>query len=105
MATLLMSRAMTRFTKRVGVTSSDHVLEQRGHVDESCRVANGVVLVLVMRFVDADCVEPGPLAVVQALAEGEGSLVDCRSYRHGDSSFASLCADYSYRERGAARLT
>ena len=52
----------------------------------AARVANGVVLVLVVNFVHAHGVVAGPLAVVQAVAEGESSLVKCGSDGQRDSS-------------------
>ena len=68
-----------------GVAPGDHVLEQRGHVEKRGGVANGVVFMLVMSFINADRIEPRPLTVIQALAKWKGALVDCRSYGHDDS--------------------
>ena len=53
--------------RRVG--PRHHVLEERRHVDQRGGVADGVVFVLVMALVGADGVIPGPLAIVQALAQ------------------------------------
>src|SRR5262249_55799378 len=64
------------------VTSRHHVLEERRHVDERGRVADRVVLVLVMALVRAHRVVAGPLAVVQAFAESERALVYGSSDRH-----------------------
>ena len=62
-----------------GVFAGDQVLVERRDVDERGGVADGVVLVLVMHLVDADRVVARPLAVVQAVAERESSLVKCGS--------------------------
>ena len=51
------------------VRSADAVLEQRRDVDQRGRVADRVVLVLVVRFVCADGVVPRPVAIIQRLAE------------------------------------
>src|SRR4029077_1773432 len=59
-----------------GVTASDQVFEQGRDVNEGGGVANGVVLVLVVGFVDADGIIAGPFAVVKALAETQGSIVN-----------------------------
>jgi hypothetical protein len=64
------------------IAAGDEVLEQWGDVDERRRVADGVVLVLVMRLVGADRVEAGPLAVVQTLAQRKGAFVDGGADRH-----------------------
>ena len=72
------------------VFAGDQILVQRRDVDERGRVANGVVLVLVMNFVHADGVVAGPLAVVQAVAQGESSLVKCGSDGQRDSSLRLL---------------
>src|SRR5207302_10899828 len=57
------------------VAATNEVLEQRRDIDERRRVADRVVLVLVMRFVRADGVVAGPFAIVQALGERERALV------------------------------
>jgi len=68
-----------------GVFSGDAIFEERGDVDERGGVADGVVLVLVVHFVDAYGVVAGPFAVVEALAKGEGAFVECGSYWHWGS--------------------
>jgi hypothetical protein len=65
-----------------GIRASDEVFEQRRDVDQRRRVADGVVLVLVMPFIRAHGVVPGPLAVVQALAERKRALMNRRADRH-----------------------
>ena len=65
-----------------GVGTADQVLEQRGHVDERGGVPDGVVFVLVVRFVRADGVKAGPLAEVQALAQRGRPRVHGGSNRH-----------------------
>ncbi len=65
-----------------GVAPVDPVFVERRDVDERRRVADGVVLVLVMPLVRADGVVAGPLAVVEALAQRERALVDGGSYGH-----------------------
>ncbi len=64
------------------VAAGDDVFVKRRHVDERSRVADGVVFVLVMRFVRADGVVARPVAVVQALAERERALVKRGADRH-----------------------
>ena len=61
------------------VLAGDQILVKRRDVDERGRVANGVVLVLMMHFIHADGVVARPLAIVQAVAKGESSLVKCGS--------------------------
>src|SRR5581483_5855725 len=61
------------------VRAGDHVLIKRGDVDQRRRIADSVVLVLVVRLVSPDRVIARPLAVLQAWAEREGSLVKCGS--------------------------
>src|SRR5262249_5706924 len=50
---------------------------------QRARIADGVVLVLVMRLVSADGVVAGPVAVVQALAQRMRTLVKSRGDGHG----------------------
>src|SRR5262249_27792725 len=64
------------------IAAGDQVLEERRYVDERGRVADGVVLVLVVPLVGADGVVAGPFPIVEALAEGKGALVDCGSDGH-----------------------
>src|SRR5262249_8632285 len=64
------------------VFAGDQILIQRRNVDERSRVANGVVLVLVMYLVHADRVVSRPLAVVQAVAKRESALVKGSSDGH-----------------------
>ena len=58
-------------TRRVG--SGDEVLEEGRDVNERGRVADRVVLVLVMGLVHADRVVAGPLTVVERLAQRKGA--------------------------------
>lgn len=51
-----------------GVLAGDEVLVKWRDVDERARIANSVVLVLMMHFINADRVISGPLAVIQAMA-------------------------------------
>src|SRR5262249_2821881 len=63
---------------------TDHdVLVERRDVDERDRIANGVVLVLVVRLVRTHRVVAPPFAVGQALAKGERALVESGSDGHG----------------------
>ena len=64
------------------VAAADAVLEERRDVDERRRVADRVVLVLVMRFVRADRVVARPLAEIQAFAQRERALVNGGPDRH-----------------------
>ena len=68
-----------------GVASGDAVFEEGRDVDERGGVADGVVLVLVVHFVNADGVIAGPFAIVEAFAEGEGAFVEGGSYWHWGS--------------------
>src|ERR1700733_7473281 len=65
------------------VSSADPVLEQRRHVNHRSGVADRVVLVLVVRFIDARGVVSGAFAKVQALAQAKGILVNGGSNWHG----------------------
>ena len=78
-----MSRVITRFTSLVASLPVTKYLYKRRDVDQRGRVADGVVLVLVMHLVNADRVIARPLAVIEALAERESSFVKCGSYGHG----------------------
>src|SRR5205823_13302052 len=68
------------------IPSRDAVLEERRDVYQRRGVADGVVLVLVVGFVRADGVVARPVAVAQALAERERSLVECCSDWHAGVS-------------------
>src|ERR1700733_4721978 len=63
--------------------AADAVFEQRRDVNHGGGVADGVVFVLVVRFVDAGSVVAGPVAEVETLAQLHYSFVECGSYRHG----------------------
>ena len=67
------SRVMMRSTAAAASRPVSEVLEERRDVDERRGVADGVVFVLVVRFVRADRVVAGPLAIVEALAQRETS--------------------------------
>ena len=82
------------------IFAGDQILVERRDVDERGRVADGVVLVLVVHFVHADGVVARPFAVVQAVAEGESSLVKCGSDGQRDSSLRRF-----FREPDENRLT
>ena len=71
------------------VLSHNHVLVEGGDIDERGGVANGIVLVLVMHFVDTDRVVSGPLAVVETLTKRERPRMKCSSDRQGHSPFWS----------------
>ena len=77
-----MSRVMMRFTSLVASRPRDQVLVERSNVNQCRRIADGVVLVLMMHLVHADGVESRPLAVVEAVAEGESAFVKCGSDGH-----------------------
>ena len=62
-----------------GVLARDQILVERRNIDQRGRIADGVVLVLVMHLVHADRVVARPLAVVQAVAKRKSSLVKCGS--------------------------
>ena len=66
-----------------GVGAGDAIFVKRRDVNERGGVADGVVLVLVMHFVDADGVIARPLAIVEAFAEGESAFVKCGSDGQG----------------------
>src|SRR5262249_11355991 len=65
-----------------GVATADQILVQRCDVNQSRRIADRVVLVLVMHFVHAGRVVSRPLAIVEALAERKGAFVKGSSDRH-----------------------
>ena len=65
---------------RVG--TRDAVLEERRDVDQRAGVPDRVVFVLVMRFVGADRVVAGPVAIVEALAQLERARVEGGTDRH-----------------------
>jgi len=69
-----------------GVAAGDAVLEEGRDIDQCGGFADGVLLVLVVSFVDANGVVAGPFAVVQALAEGEGSFVKGRADGQSEAS-------------------
>jgi len=73
-----------------GVGAGDAVLEERGNIDERGGIADGVVLVLVVHFVNADGVIARPFAVVEAFAEGERLFVKGGSDGHEASEFLPL---------------
>src|SRR5262249_15898684 len=58
-----------------GVSSGDPVFVERGNVDHRGGITNRVVLVLVMRFVCADGVVAGPLAIIQTFAQRESPVM------------------------------
>ena len=87
-----------------GIAAGDHVLVERRHVDQRRRIADGVVLVLMVSLIDTDRIEPRPLAVIQALTERKGSFVNRGSDGHADSSPATACADYTQCAKSAAIL-
>ena len=68
-----------------GFAAGHPVFEERGDVDERGGIADGVVFVLVVHFVDADGVIARPLAVVQAFAKRQSALVKCSSDGHDSS--------------------
>src|SRR5262249_8044914 len=65
-----------------GIGTGDAVFVERRDVDERGRIADSVVLVLVMHLVHATRVVTGPLAIVEAFAESESSFVKCRADGH-----------------------
>src|SRR5262249_51886751 len=69
-----------------GIATRDAVLEQRRDVDEGGGIANGVVFVLVVHFINADRVVARPFAIVQALAQRHGAFVKCSANRQGKPS-------------------
>ena len=73
-----------------GVGTGDAVFEERRNVDERGGIADGVVFVLVVHFVNADGVIAGPFAIVQAFAEGERLFVKGGSDGHEASEFPAL---------------
>ena len=83
------------------VLAGDQVLVERRNIDERARVANGVVLVLVMHLVHADGVVSRPFAVVQAVAKGKSALVKCSS--DGQSGF--LACELGLYSRTATTAT
>src|SRR5215469_10731565 len=85
------------------ITTCYEVLEQGRDVDQSRRIADGVVFVFVVRLVHADGVKAGPLAIIQAGAEGKRSFVNGGTDGHLDSSWWLISADYSGARARAAR--
>jgi len=75
------------------VSSGDAILEERRDVDQGRGIANRIVLVIVMRFVGANCVVTRPLAIVQALAQSESSFMKWSANGHDEFVRAS---DYKY---------
>ena len=71
------------------ILAGDQIFVEWRNINQSAGVADGVVLVLVMHFVHADGVVSRPLAVIQALAEGERSIVKCSSNGQGGLLFPS----------------
>src|SRR5215472_15317639 len=60
-----------------GVLARDDVLVQRRDIDQRRRIANRVVLMLVMHLVGAYRVVTGPLAIIQAVAQRKSTFVKC----------------------------
>src|SRR5215469_15501236 len=84
-----------------GIASADQVFVKRGNIDECGRIANSVVLVLMLHLVGADRVVSRPLAVVQALAKRKSSFVKGGRYGH---DFALILRKIGlYRERPESR--
>ena len=73
-----------------GVATGDAIFKERRNVDERSGIADGIVFVLVVHFVNADGVVAGPFAIVKALAECEGSFVEGSSDWHVVSEFLRL---------------
>ena len=71
--------------ERGRVSAGDQVFEQRRNVDEPGRVADGVVLVLVQRFVRTGRVVAGPIAIAQTLRQRKRAVVERRADGHGES--------------------
>ena len=65
-----------------GIATAHDVLEKGRDVDERRRIADGVVLVLVMCLEGAYRVVPSPITVVQALSQRERALVERGSDWH-----------------------
>jgi len=66
------------------ILAGDQILIERRNINQRARITDRVVLVLVVHFVHTDRVVSRPLAVIQTVAEGEGSLVKCSSNGQGD---------------------
>ena len=81
-----------------GVAAGDAVLEEGRDIDECGGVADGVVLVLVMSFVDTDGVVAGPFAIVEAFAQCERAFV--KRCADGQARPPEVASDY--RETGVA---
>ena len=64
------------------IFAGDQIFIKWRDIDERSRVANGVVLVLVMNLIHANRVIARPLAVIEAVAKRESSFVKCGSDRH-----------------------
>src|SRR5581483_4383784 len=64
------------------ILTGDHVFVKWRDVDQRAGVADSVVFVLVVSFVDTDRVIPRPLAVVEALAKRKRPLMNGSSDRH-----------------------
>ena len=99
------SRVITRSTRRVASGPLTRYLKSGEMSISAAAWANGVVLVLVMRFVRADRVIARPFAVVQRLAQRERTLVKRRSNRHDTiiGTTAIRCARALRRDRHRRR--
>ena len=84
------------------ILAGDQILVERRDIDQRAGVADRVVLVLVVHFIHADRVVSRPLAVIQAMAERERSLVKCSSDRQGDLADDALNAGLYVRPRPRA---
>jgi len=65
-----------------GIAAAEHVLVEGSDVDQRGRIADGVVLVLMVHFVGANRVVSRPLSVVEALAERKSAFVKSSSDGH-----------------------
>src|SRR5262249_48873977 len=84
-----------------GILARDDVLVQRRDIDQRSRIANRVVLVLVMHLIGAYRVVSGPLAVVQAVAQRKSTLVKCGpDWQEISSKDELLSVELDYTESG-----
>src|SRR6185437_16456099 len=100
----LMNVARDHAVHQLGsVFAGNQVLVERHDIDERSRIADSVVLVLVVHLIGADGVIARPFAIIQALAQGKSALMKCGSDGHGKS--ISLRLIFSPRRYGDTEET
>src|SRR6185369_567699 len=96
------------------VFAGQSILVKRRDIDQCRSIADGVVLVLVMRLVRANCIVTRPLAIAETFAKRQCSFVKSGTNRHQISADQILsvfirvtrfvrASDYKYPNALAAR--